>query len=74
MTAEVKESATAATKSWAQAMLLINGKKVEWGTKPLLFRGEENIVTVEAPDEIARELNLVLPEDGGLNKFCRHFN
>lgn len=67
MTAEVKESATAATKSWAQAMLLINGKKVEWGTKPLLFRGEENIVTVEAPDEIARELNLVLPEDGGLN-------
>jgi hypothetical protein len=63
MTAE----AEAAAKSWEQATLLINGKKVEWGTTPLLFRGEENTVAVEAPDEIARELNLGLPEDGGLN-------
>ncbi|VVN29683.1 hypothetical protein [Pseudomonas fluorescens] len=66
MTTQSNATTTAASP-WEQANLFINGMKVEWGTKPLLIRGEENSVTVEAPDEVARELNLVLSEDGGLN-------
>ncbi len=66
MTTQSNATTTAASP-WEQANLFINGMKVEWGTKPLLIRGEENSVTVEAPDEVARELNLVLSADGGLN-------
>ncbi len=66
MTAELK-AATAATRSWKDATLWINGKKVEWGAKPVFLRGQVNDVTVEASHLIARELNLGLAEDGGLS-------
>ncbi|PTR28265.1 hypothetical protein [Pseudomonas sp. GV085] len=56
-----------AESPWEQATLLINGNKVEWGAELVLLRGQENAVTVEAPPAIARELNLGLVEDGGLN-------
>ncbi|WP_205885963.1 hypothetical protein [Pseudomonas laurylsulfativorans] len=65
MTIELN-TATAAPSPWEQATLLINGQKVEWGTELVLFRGQESEVTVEAPPEIARELNLGLVETGGL--------
>ncbi|WP_223528818.1 hypothetical protein [Pseudomonas sp. GL-R-19] len=51
---------------WERATLSINGKKVEWGAELFLLRGQESDVTVEAPPEIARELNLELVENGGL--------
>jgi hypothetical protein len=66
MTDELK-AASVASSPWDQATLLINGNKVEWGTAPVLLRGQENVVTVEAPPTIARALNLGLPEDGGLS-------
>ncbi|PNB73233.1 hypothetical protein C1X64_15540 [Pseudomonas sp. GW456-E7] len=66
MTAELK-AATVARSSWEQAALLINGKKVERGAKVVLLRGQENIVTVEASLEIAREMNLDLVNGGDLN-------
>lgn len=66
MTAELK-AVTAATNPWEQATLLVNGKKVEWGAELVLLRGQQNDVTVEAPPEIARALNLGLAGDGGLN-------
>ncbi|CAI8704040.1 hypothetical protein EMIT0196MI5_100135 [Pseudomonas sp. IT-196MI5] len=56
-----------AESPWEQATLLINGNKVEWGAELVLLRGQTNEVTVEAPPAIARELNLGLVEDGGLN-------
>jgi hypothetical protein len=59
--------ASAATSPWEQATLSINGRKVEWGAELVLLRGQENVVTVEAPPEIAKELELGLPNDGGLN-------
>ncbi|VVP80671.1 hypothetical protein PS934_00678 [Pseudomonas fluorescens] len=66
MTANLK-AATAATSPWEDATLLINGKKVEWGAKPVFIRGQVNDVTVEAPPALARELNLGLAEYGDLN-------
>ncbi|MBV7570661.1 hypothetical protein [Pseudomonas sp. PDM27] len=66
MTDELKAVAVASSP-WEQATLLINGKKVEGGAEPVLLRGRGNVVTVEAPPAIARELNLALPVDGGLN-------
>ena len=66
MTDELK-AASVASSPWDQATLLINGNEVEWGTAPVLLRGQENVVTVEAPPTIARALNLGLPEDGGLS-------
>ena len=63
----VVKAATAETSPWEQATLLINGNKVEWGAQFFLLRGQENVVTVEAPPSVANELNLALPEDGGLN-------
>jgi hypothetical protein len=62
-----QNAATVATSPWEQATLLINGKKVEWGAELVLLRGQANDVTVEAPPAIARELNLVLAENGGLS-------
>jgi len=58
---------TVAPSPWEQATLLINGKKVEWGAEPVLLRGQENVVAVEAPPEVAKALNLGLPQNGGLN-------
>ncbi|MBV7570662.1 hypothetical protein [Pseudomonas sp. PDM27] len=66
MTDELK-AATVASSPWKQATLSINGNKVEGGAEPVLLRGRGNVVTVEAPPAIARELNLALPVDGGLN-------
>ena len=66
MTTNLK-AAIAATSPWEDATLLINGKKVEWGAKPVFLRGQVNDVTVEAPPALARELNLGLAEDGGLS-------
>jgi len=66
MTTELK-AATAVSNPWKQATLLINGKKVEGGAEPVLLRGQENVVTVEAPPEVAKALNLGLPQNGGLN-------
>lgn len=66
MTTNLK-AATAATSPWEDATLLINGKKVEWGAKPVFLRGQVNDVAVEAPPEIAEELNLGLAEYGDLN-------
>ncbi|VVO10592.1 hypothetical protein PS726_03396 [Pseudomonas fluorescens] len=66
MTTNLK-AAIAATSPWEDATLLINGKKVEWGAKPVFLRGQVNDVTVEAPPALARELNLGLAEDGDLN-------
>jgi hypothetical protein len=65
MTAELT-TVTAAASPWEPATLWINGKKVERGAKLVLLRGQENEVMVEAPPEIARELNLGLAENGGL--------
>ncbi|PTR28263.1 hypothetical protein [Pseudomonas sp. GV085] len=65
MTAELT-TVTAAASPWEPATLWINGKKVERGAKLVLLRGQENEVMVEAPLEIARELNLGLAENGGL--------
>ncbi len=45
----VVKAATAETSPWEQATLLINGNKVEWGAQFFLLRGQENVVTVEAP-------------------------
>ncbi|WP_223441884.1 MULTISPECIES: hypothetical protein [Pseudomonas] len=66
MTTNLK-AAIAATSPWEDATLLINGKKVEWGAKPVFLRGQVNDVTVEAPPEIAEELNLGLAEYGDLS-------
>ncbi|PVZ53827.1 hypothetical protein C9422_27265, partial [Pseudomonas sp. B1(2018)] len=66
MTTEQKAAATVKSP-WKQATLLINGKKVEWGAEPVLLRGQVNDVTVEAPPEVAKALNLELPQNGGLN-------
>lgn len=52
---------------WKQATLLINGNEVPWNTAITLLRGQANEVTVEAPLEIAEEISLWLPEDGGLD-------
>lgn len=65
MTTELKP-ACAATSPWEQATLLINGKQVEWGAELVLLRGQENEVTLEAPSGIAREINLGLADNGGL--------
>jgi hypothetical protein len=65
MTTELK-AATAEPSPWEQATLFINGTKVEWGAELVLFRGQESEVTVEAPPAIARELNLGLAGNGGL--------
>ncbi|WP_413704623.1 hypothetical protein [Pseudomonas sp. Pseusp16] len=65
MTTELKV-ATAAPSPWEQATLFINGKQVEWGAELVLLRGQENEVTVEAPSAIAREINLGLADNGGL--------
>ena len=66
MSDELK-AATVAPSPWDQATLSINGNKVDWGTAPVLLRGQENVVTVQAPPAIARALNLGLAEDGGLS-------
>ena len=58
MTSE-SNAAIAVTSPWDQATLLINGKEVERGAKVVLLRGQVNVVTVEAPPAIARELRLV---------------
>ncbi|MFS2201930.1 hypothetical protein [Pseudomonas sp. Pseusp3] len=60
------KAATAVTSPWEQATLFINGKQVEWGVELVLRRGQENEVTVEAPSAIAREINLGLADNGGL--------
>jgi hypothetical protein len=65
MTTELK-AATAEPSPWEQATLFINGTKVEWGAELVLFRGQESEVTVEATPAIARELNLGLAGNGGL--------
>lgn len=65
MATELK-AATVVTSPWEQATLFINGKKVEWGAELVLLRGQENEVTVEAPSGIAREINLGLADNGGL--------
>jgi hypothetical protein len=66
MTAKLK-AATVARSSWDQATLLINGTKVDRGAKVVLRRGQDNVVTVEAPPAIARKLNLGLVNGGDLN-------
>jgi hypothetical protein len=66
MTTELK-AAIAVSSPWEQATLWVNHKQVAWGAELVLLRGQENIVTVEAPPAIARELNLGLPADGDLN-------
>ncbi|WP_223528815.1 hypothetical protein [Pseudomonas sp. GL-R-19] len=65
MTAELNV-ATVAASPWEQATLSINGKEVKRGAELVLLRGQANDVTVEAPPEIARELNLGQVENGGL--------
>lgn len=52
---------------WKQATLFVNGNEVPWNTAIMLLRGQANDVTVEAPSEIAEEISLWLPEDGGLD-------
>jgi len=65
MSTELKD-ATAAPSPWEQATLFINGKKVEWRAELVLLREQEYEVTVEAPPEIARALNLGLADNGAL--------
>ncbi|EJM40417.1 hypothetical protein PMI26_03981, partial [Pseudomonas sp. GM33] len=57
----------AVSNPWELATLLINGKKVERGAKPVLLRGQENEVTVENPPELVMTVRLGLPANGGLN-------
>jgi len=65
MTTHLKNS-QAASSPWEQATLLINGSIVHWGAELVLLRGQENIISVHAPAEIARELAVSLVESGGL--------
>lgn len=61
------ETTIAAENPWKQATLWINGNKVQWNAELMLLRGQENDVSVEVPPSVAAQLNLGLPEDGGLN-------
>lgn len=49
-----------AESPWKLATLRVNGQKIEWNTEILLLRGEDNEVTIEAPPEIADQLQLNL--------------
>ena len=60
------DAAAAVSNPWEQATLLINGKKVERGAKPVLLRGQENEVTVENPPELVMTIRLGLHANGGL--------
>lgn len=65
MTIQLK-AGTVAANPWEQASLFVNDKLVPWQGAVVLLRGQDNDVRVEAPPELARQLNLELVESGGL--------
>lgn len=57
---------TVAANPWEKARLFVNNKLVSRQELVVFRRGQENDVRVEAPPELARQLNLELVESAGL--------